>query len=253
MDESTPYLHTGITFSREMKSRLAVGHDATGKATPNWDLPTFAGAGALRSTPFDMAKFLSANLGITKSKIGGSLAAAQKLARIYERKDRPPVRLGFNWITSKSDDIDIQWHNGGTGGYRTFAGMDHKNVKGVFVATNGSASVDDIGFYILNNKAKLRVIEGPKKAISLSEEILEKYVGEYKLSAAFSIVVTRQGNRLFAQATKQPRFELFAEKEDEFFYKVVKASVSFTRDESGAVIGLVLRLGGADTHGKKIK
>ena len=244
---------TAITFTPKMKSLLAVGHDATGKQTSNWDLPTFAGAGALRSTARDMAKFVSANLGLTKTKISDSLQSAQRLARTYQRDNGPPIRLGYNWITSSSNDIDIQWHNGGTGGYRTFAGMDHERMKGVFVATNGSASVDDIGFHILDSKAGLRKIEPPKKEVMLGEETLEKYVGEYQLAPTFSIVITRIGNRLFAQATKQPQFELFAEKEDLFFLKAVEASVTFEKDENGSVTGLVLHQGGANTPGKKIK
>jgi D-alanyl-D-alanine-carboxypeptidase/D-alanyl-D-alanine-endopeptidase len=53
---------TAISLSTSMKARLAVGHDREGNAVPNWDLPTLAGAGALRSTANDMVKFLQANL-----------------------------------------------------------------------------------------------------------------------------------------------------------------------------------------------
>ncbi|REJ76087.1 MAG: serine hydrolase [Acidobacteria bacterium] len=244
---------TAITFTPEMKSRLAIGHDSAGKATPNWDLPTFAGAGALRSTPNDMAKFLAANLGLKKTSISDSLAKAQQLQHTYERENAPPVRIGFNWITSKPGEIDIQWHNGGTGGYRTFAGMDHSKKRGVFVATNGSASADDIGFHLLDPNAKLRAVEPPKKEVELSKETLEQYVGKYELTPAFAITITREGKQLQLQATDQPRFPLFAEKEDEFFLKVVKASVTFTRGEDGKVNGLILHQGGADTPGKKVQ
>jgi len=131
--------------------------------------------------------------------------------------------------------------------------MDHANKKGVFVATNGSASVDDIGVHILNSKAKLRKIEEPKKEISVSVEVLEKYVGEYELTDAFSIVTTREENSLFLQATNQPRLQLYAEKQDRFFVKEVKASVSFKMDDNGEVTGLVLHQGGANIPGKKVK
>jgi len=245
--------NTAITFTPEMKSHLAVGHDAAGNQTANWDLPTFAGAGALRSTPTDMAKFLRANLGFSDSEVGDSLAQAQKIARVYEMAGGPATRVGFNWFTTKSDDIEIQWHNGGTGGYRTYAGMDHANKKGVFVATNGFASVDDIGVHILNSKAKLRKIEEPKKEVAVSVEILEKYVGEYELTDAFSITTTREENSLFLQATNQPRLQLYAEKQDRFFVKEVKASVSFKMNDKGEVTGLVLHQGGANIPGKKVK
>lgn len=241
---------TAIALSPSMRSQLAVGHDMTGKPTPNWDLPTFAGAGALRSTASDMAKFVSANLGLTKTPISDSVAEAQKIRRKF---DGSPVTISFNWITTKSADRDIIWHNGGTGGYRTFVGMDFERKRGVFVATNSADSVDDLGFHLLNSDAPLRKVEKPKTAVTLSETILETYVGEYELAPSFSVVIVREGNRLFAQATSQPRFELFAEKEDEFFLKDIPASVSFTKDGGGRVTGLVLHQGGGNSPGKKIK
>ena len=239
-----------ITLSSAMKAHLAIGHDAEGKQTPNWDLPTIAGAGALRSTANDMAKFLSANLGFSKIKIAESMAEAQKIRRTFKAS---PVKISFNWITTKPGDREIIWHNGGTFGYRTFAGMDKDLKKGVFVATNSSDSVDDLGFHFLDSKAPLRKIEKPKNEITLSESTLESYVGEYQLSPALTIVVIHEGKKLFVLATMQPRFEIFAEKEDEFFLKAVAAGITFTKDENGKVSGLVLHQGGNNTPGKKVK
>ena len=44
-------------------ARLAIGHDSSLRRVENWDLPTLAGAGALRSTAHDLLNFLAANLG----------------------------------------------------------------------------------------------------------------------------------------------------------------------------------------------
>jgi D-alanyl-D-alanine-carboxypeptidase/D-alanyl-D-alanine-endopeptidase len=49
---------TRITLTPEMKARLAVGHDASMNSVANWDLPTLAGAGAIRSTANDMLTFV---------------------------------------------------------------------------------------------------------------------------------------------------------------------------------------------------
>ena len=54
---------TSIVLSPEQKARLAAGHSATLEPVPNWDLPTLAGAGALRSSTNDLLTFLAANLG----------------------------------------------------------------------------------------------------------------------------------------------------------------------------------------------
>jgi len=50
---------TRIQLAPELRARLATGHDGDLKAVANWDLPTLAGAGALRSTVNDLLKFLA--------------------------------------------------------------------------------------------------------------------------------------------------------------------------------------------------
>ena len=65
--------------------------------------------------------------------------------------------------------------------------------------------------------------------------------------------MTLKGNQLFAQATGQSQFELFAENEISFFLKVVVAQVEFNKNENGEVTGLILHQGGQDIPGKKIE
>ena len=81
--------NTRVTLAPEMETRLAVGHDAELKPVENWDVPTLAGAGALRSTANDLLTFLAANLGITKSPLAPSMADMLKVRRptgIWGRK-----------------------------------------------------------------------------------------------------------------------------------------------------------------------
>ncbi len=93
----------------------------------------------------------------------------------------------------------------------------------------------------------------PKKSVEMDAATLQQYIGEYQLAPEFVIEVTVEGNRLFAQATNQPKFEIFPEKPDTFFLKVVEASIDFNKDASGKVISLTLHQGGQDVEGKKIK
>jgi hypothetical protein len=81
-----------------------------------------------------------------------------------------------------------------------------------------------------------------KATTSLSVETLDQYVGRYDYNGAI-LTVTRDGNRLFAQLTGQPRFEIFPKSETEFFWKVVEAQVRFVKDEKGRVIKAIHRQG----------
>jgi D-alanyl-D-alanine-carboxypeptidase/D-alanyl-D-alanine-endopeptidase len=238
---------TAISLSVSMKARSAVGHDGEGNAVPNWDMPTLAGAGALRSTANDMAKFLQANLADS-----GPLSAALHRSHGKQRTtDIPDTDIGLGWLITKTPAGEIVWHNGQTGGYHSFIGMDLKNGSGVVILHNSNADIDDIGFYLLDRglprPAKRRV------EIPIKPEALYLYPGEFQLAPGFTLTVTSEEDKLFVQATGQPRFQVYPSSETEFFYKVVDAQITFVKDSTGRVTGLVLHQGGRDMECARIK
>src|SRR5579863_3830079 len=111
--------NTRVTLSPEMKARLAVGHNASLVAVPNWDLAVLAGAGALRSSANDMLTFLAANLGYTKTPLAAAMAAEISIRR---PAGAPDMEIAYNWLVQTKNGNSIIWHNGGTGGYRTYMG-----------------------------------------------------------------------------------------------------------------------------------
>jgi D-alanyl-D-alanine-carboxypeptidase/D-alanyl-D-alanine-endopeptidase len=233
---------TGVTLSPAMQKALAKGHNESGAVTSNWDIPTLAGAGALRSNMTDMLKFLDANVGPPKNALERAMRDAQK--------PRAPagagMQIGLNWLTSKSKGgVEYVWHNGGTGGYRSFLGFDPKRGVGVVVLANRSISADDIGAHLLDPASPLTPKPTPKAervAIDLPVEKLAKLAGVYQLNAMpdFKISVTLENGALFAQATAQPKAPVFPESETKVFYRVVDAQLEFLSDSKGAVAGLVL-------------
>ncbi|MBW7934015.1 MAG: serine hydrolase [Gemmatimonadaceae bacterium] len=240
---------TRITLTDAMRKRVAPGHTADGKAAPLWDLPTLAGAGALRSTVNDMLTYIRANADSTSSPLGPTLAMTHA-----ERHagPAPNVTLGLNWHRLRGPRGQvIVWHNGGTGGYRTFTGYSEATGEGIVVLANTSNSVDEIGLHLLDGTFPLPPLPKVRTEVALPASVLDRYVGTYVLTPAFSIVITREGAQLFAQPTEQPKFPLYAEKEDEFFFKVVDAQISFTKDSTGAVAGLVLHQNGAHMPAKR--
>jgi hypothetical protein len=90
-------------------------------------------------------------------------------------------------------------------------------------------------------------------AIAVDPAIYDAYVGEYELVPGFVLTVTREGDRLMTQATGQGKFEVFPSAPTEFFLKVVDAQISFVKNDTGGVTGLVLHQGGRDMPARKIK
>jgi CubicO group peptidase (beta-lactamase class C family) len=143
---------TMIELTPDAKARMAQGFDAMGTPVKLWDMPALPGMGALRSTANDMLKFLAANLDSTSTPIGRELAAAQMPRRAADKSGNS---LGLAWHIVTVFGTTITWHNGGTGGFRTFIGMDRERHRGVIVLTNSVITPDDIGFHLLEPKVGL--------------------------------------------------------------------------------------------------
>jgi serine-type D-Ala-D-Ala carboxypeptidase/endopeptidase len=243
---------TGIALTPEMKARLATGHDDKLAAVPNWDLPTLAGAGALRSTANDLLTFLAANLGYVKSPLASPMAAMLTVRRPLGGPKGGEIGLG--WLITKPADDEIVWHNGGTGGYRSFVGFNPKTRVGIVVLSNTSTASggDDIGMHLLDSHAPLMPAPKEHKEITVDPKVFDGYVGQYQLAPNFILTITREGDQLFAQATGQPKFQIFPESQRDFFLKVVDAQITFETDSSGRATSLTLHPNGANMPAKRI-
>jgi D-alanyl-D-alanine-carboxypeptidase/D-alanyl-D-alanine-endopeptidase len=149
---------TRVTLTPEMKTRLAVGHGPNLNAVPNWDLTALAGAGALRSSANDMLTFLAANLGYIKTPLADAMAAEVAIRRPAGSSS---MEIAYAWHIQTKDGNSIVWHNGGTGGYRTYMGFDPKSRVGVVVLSNVSTPTggDDIGRHLLDASYPLAKVE----------------------------------------------------------------------------------------------
>jgi CubicO group peptidase (beta-lactamase class C family) len=83
--------------------------------------------------------------------------------------------------------------------------------------------------------------------VAVADSVLREYAGRYELAPRAIMTLTLENGRLFARLTGQRRAAIFAESESRFFYRATNAQISFTRDASGAVAGLLLHQGGGRT------
>jgi CubicO group peptidase (beta-lactamase class C family) len=248
---------TSITVSPDMKARFAVGHNAMLQPVPNWDLPTLAGAGALRSTTNDLLTFLAANLGYVETPLAPAMAAMR------DREVRRPtgmlgLSIALGWHIQTANSRDIIWHNGGTAGFRTFIGYDPAARTGVVVLSNAgtAAGPDDIGRHLLDPTLPLMTAAAPPKTrteVAVDPKIFDGYLGRYQLAPTAVLTITRTNNQLFAQLTGQPVFEIFPEAATEYFLKVVDAQLTFETDGQGKATAVVLHQSGRNLRAVRIE
>jgi CubicO group peptidase (beta-lactamase class C family) len=173
---------TRITLTPELKSRFATGHNRFGEAVPSWERQTQLGGSALRSTANDMLKFVSANLGFTRSSLTPLMEKTHKL-RLDQTLGED---LGLAWgITRLPQEREIIWHAGGAPGYVTFAGFDKARRRGVVILSSSwDLDVVTMGFLLLGSE--WQPDKRPKET-KISSQIYDSSVGQYELSPSFSL------------------------------------------------------------------
>jgi serine-type D-Ala-D-Ala carboxypeptidase/endopeptidase len=139
---------TAIALSPDMKARLAVGHDGRMKQAKNWDIPTLAGAVALRSTANDLLRLLAAELGFVDTKLKSAMAAQLAVRRPGAAAG---TEIALGWYVSEIQTTTVIRHNGITGGYRSYIAFDPRARTGVVVLSNAYTRTgpDDIGRHVL--------------------------------------------------------------------------------------------------------
>lgn len=93
-----------------------------------------------------------------------------------------------------------------------------------------------------------------RTAVELPVSALSPYVGLYQLVAGLELDVTLRNDALFVRSSNGgTAVHLWPESSNDFFVKEVDAQVTFTRDASGIVTGLVLHQYGRDRLARKIR
>jgi len=188
---------------------------------------------------------------------GKTLPAA--IARTHEvhAEAGSGMHIALNWF--RYDQTGSYWHNGGTGGFSSYAIFNPDKDFAVVVlsctAPGADTFADKLGMHIAQRLSGLPAVpiyrEMPK-AVAIDPKILENYVGSYALAPTFVLTFTSEGGKFYTQATGQPKLEVFAKSDKEFFLKVVDAQLTFVTDPSGKATSVILHQGGRDQEAKRV-
>lgn len=226
--------------------RRASGYSPTAQGIVNADYVDMSipqGAGALYSTTRDLLKW-------EQGLFGGRVLRPESLTLLTT-----PVRdhYAFGLMVREAGGNTTISHSGGIEGFNTHLAYDPARRITVVVLgnLNGPGPDQVAGSLMTLARGQTVTLPGERQAVVVAPEVLRAYEGVYELSPTFVITVSVVDGKLMAQATGQSAFELYAESTDAFFLRVVDAQVTFTRDASGAVDGLVLHQGGRDAPAPK--
>lgn len=241
----------------DMQKRLALGHDVNLQLVPSWTWQSqaLAGAGGLRSTVDDMLNFMAAQLGLTVTPLRDAMQTTQTQAL---PTGIPNLDIALAWhILKKPSGGEIVWHNGGTGGYRSFVGLDRASQSAVVVLSNvgDDLGVDDIGRHLLDPTFPLanppKPLEVPKE-VQVDPSTFASMVGVYQLNVGPRITISGEGDALYAQQENQVKVRIYPEQARRFFSKVHHAKISFDPEVDGKTNGILVFVGEETYPGKRI-
>jgi serine-type D-Ala-D-Ala carboxypeptidase/endopeptidase len=156
---------TSISPSDSQKSHLAIGH-FNGQELPSWNLTVFAPGGAIHSTVNDISKFLSANMGLIKTKLDDAMQESHlirhstgfvlpnNLQASVDTKDA--IYVGLGWFISTNLGHEIVWHNGATvSGYNAFMAFNPTTERGLIILCSAAQENIKINNISSNQNDKL--------------------------------------------------------------------------------------------------
>jgi CubicO group peptidase (beta-lactamase class C family) len=241
--------NSGFDFKNLKAANKAIGYSGiqNGKGNKSMivDSTVSFAAGAIYSTLGDLNKW---NNAVLSEKI-------MKKASLENAFTPRHSKYGLGWSVDSVAGKRMIAHGGGIHGFLSYNLAIPEENTSVILLTNvstskpGKASQDIVA--ILHNKPY--TLPEVKKEIAVDEKILQQYVGEYELAPTFVITVSVEDGALKAQPTNQPKVDLYATSETEFFLKVVDAKVVFVKNDKGEVEKLILHQNGREIPGVKRK
>jgi CubicO group peptidase (beta-lactamase class C family) len=243
--------HSGFDFANLKSGDKATGYwtypgEGKNEEASIIDSAASFSAGAIYSTVGDLYRW---HQGLQAYKI----VQKRLMAQAYK-----PFKnnYGFGWFADSLYGHRVLSHSGDTYGFKSnIARITEDNVCVILLNNIEDEEMrgpltNDLFAVLYHQPYNLPVY---RKEIQVSEAMLKKYAGTYELAPQFSVEVILDGGQLWIQPFGQPRSQIYAEKENFFFSKVVDGQVGFIPDGSGTIVSIVLYQGGRQMTGKKIK
>jgi CubicO group peptidase (beta-lactamase class C family) len=261
----TPHdmVRSSIYDNREeiLRRDEALGYAWNGKAyerAMDWDMSWAGGAGAIQSTVGDLHRFAHAWFG--GKLIGETLMEAA--TQPVEIGGVPAAAIGngygYGWALGSFRGEPYIWHSGGLHGFVSqlayFPRLDLYGVALMNALPSHGPEPQSLVSSLIEIAAWQDLAPQESfRSLTDADLPLEDYVGRYGYPGGAVMTVRTENGRLYAQLTGQQEFELHPRGEDEFFWKVVEASILFVRDAEGRVSGGLHRQGGTEMEVGKLK
>ena len=231
-----------VGFDGDLPRPMLQGHSADRRPASAWHfLDACAGAGALRDSVRGLLRYADAAMGGFDHPL---LEAFALCLQPQGASNKPINPVGLAWLLAPLDGRTVFNHDGGTAGFSSSLWLDPQRRRATVVLANAQVGVNDLALHLLDERLPLKDFAATRQAsIDLTPAAVAPLAGRYALNAQFKLMLRADGARLFAQASGQGEFELFAKTPRRFFARVTPLEILFD-GEQGVPAALTLHQGG---------
>ncbi|CAL9511800.1 serine hydrolase domain-containing protein [Streptomyces albus] len=136
--------YTPVTAD-ELRPGALDGRSRRGRSRQPWTGEGLGPAGGIRASVTSIARFTAAML----DGSAPGIAALDPIAPFGAG-----ARIGAAWITVEVKGRSVTWHNGGTGGFRSWLGLDRAAGTGAAILSATAAPIDRHGFALLAEQSR---------------------------------------------------------------------------------------------------
>ncbi len=230
---------TGFEYKLHPVPNMAVGYrmdDDRIVPAPSRVMQNAHASGGLYSTASDLYAW---------EKVFNSDDQAEK-AILQKLLDPAADAYSYGWAIDSMHGRRILAHMGDTEGFKSCILRFPADSACIIVLSNFDHCLvmrigHDLSAILLGQPYRV-----PKRTLAGREVAAhyDDYVGQYQLKPGFVFTISREGTRLYCQATGQGRLQLHPESQSTFFIREADANFAFVRDEKGRVTKLVLNQNG---------
>lgn len=244
--KTIPNYAYGYMFDKT-KNRFVLPDSLAEFAKMVYCLDGIMGDGTVNSTTSDLLKW-------DRALYTGKLISKEMLAEAFQPgmlNNGKKTGYGFGWAIDEVKGMGkVVNHTGRWPGYTTLIERHLDSDKTIILLHNHERPPQ-----VLQRIRNILygIKEEKQVEVKMDAGLLQQYAGEFELAPGFTMTISTEADKIFVQATGQEKVELFAEKEDLFFLKVVEAKIKFLKDGNGVVNKLILYQGGQEVEGLKIR
>ena len=204
---------------------LVDGHDTEKRRLPHWHFDVLAGAGALVMPAADLAGYARAALEPDSTPLGEAFRLAQ---RRHGAGGSEINTMGLGWLRAPLNGRILFNHDGGTAGFSSSLWLDPDRRRATAVLSNALVEVNDLALHLLDEGVPAKDLSLMRQAtVPVSAEQLAPLAGVYAIRPTFKLTLSVRDDQLWAQATGQGAFQLFARSSQRFFARVTPLEIEF--------------------------